>query len=112
MLRSIALVLLLAACGSSSDENFDNFQACFNEHTTKESFSPACAIEICCIDHGIGGQKPDVVCGDTADTCSSYVTAHLMDSADTNLTTDITNACGFYIVDSGRGSGSSSGCGS
>ncbi len=41
-------------CTSADSQAFPTFQACFDEHTQMESFTPARAIEICCIDHPIG----------------------------------------------------------
>ena len=97
--------------GTTDCDPFDTYQACFDEHTQNEGFDPACAIEICCIDHPIGNVMPDVVCGDTSATCMTYVTANLTDAGDTMLSTDITNACNFYVVDSGRTTGTGSTCG-
>ena len=101
MLRFAWLCSLVAACGgSSTDPNaYSTFQACYDEHTTKESFSPACAIEICCIDHPIGSAKMNVVCGDTSQTCESYVSQNVTGPT----TSDLTTACTNYVFDSGRG---------
>ena len=132
MLRFFISASILAAlaasitigCGSSSPtcpgapkgttdcDPFATYQACFDEHTQNEGFDPACAIEICCIDHPIGSDMPDVVCGDTPSSCMTYVSANLTDAADSMLSTDITNACNFYVVDSGRTTGTGSTCGS
>ncbi|HEY1558078.1 MAG TPA: hypothetical protein VGF94_24780 [Kofleriaceae bacterium] len=101
-----------APAGTTDCDAFDTYQACFDEHTMNEGFDPACAVEICCIDHPIGGTAPDMVCGETASTCQTYVSANLVDAADTMLSTDITNACNFYVVDSGRTTGTGSTCGS
>jgi hypothetical protein len=104
---------LAAGCGGNSTmtaEQFDTFQACYDEHHTTEALSTQCAIEICCIDHpiGAGATKANIVCGDTAATCESYVTSNLTDSADTTLQTDVQTACQNYTVDGqhgGTGSG-------
>ncbi len=111
---AILCAALAAACGNSNNSNnFATFQACFDEHTKNEGFTVPCAVEICCIDHGIGSAKMNTVCGDTAQTCESYVTANLSDSADTTLTQDITTACTNYVFDSGRGgTGPGGQCGS
>jgi hypothetical protein len=110
----ISAVLFAAACGDSGNkvdaDPFDTFQLCYNEHHGTEMISAPCAIEICCIDHPIGGVKANMVCGDTAASCSTYVNANLQDGSDATLSTDITNACGFYVNDSGRGSGSGAMC--
>lgn len=98
------VVPAFAACGSSSPADadpFPTFQACYDEHHGTEGFSTQRAIEICCIDHPIGGMKANVVCGATADTCSAYVTMNLMDPNDSTLASDITTACGDYVVDRG-----------
>ena len=109
----LALPLVLAACGDSNKmdaDQFDTFQLCYDEHAKMESLTPRCAIEICCIDHpiGVGATTTNVVCGTTAQSCQTYVTANLMDSTDTMLSTDIQQACTFYAVDGmhgGTGSG-------
>jgi len=114
-----AILFTAAACGGDDGNKpdadpFDTFQLCYNEHHGTEMISPSCAIEICCIDHpiGSGATMGNIVCGDTAASCSTYVTANLMDGSDASLSTDIQSACGFYPVDSGRGSGSGGMCGS
>jgi hypothetical protein len=103
---SLALATLcsLAACGGgggSGEDNdpFDTYQACYDEHHTTENFATPKAIEICCIDHPIGTQMMNVVCGDTAATCETYVTANLMDPSDSTLSADITSACTSYVTD-------------
>ena len=50
---AFALIAVVStSCSSSNNSNnFPTFQACSNEHTMTEGFSPACGIEICCIDH-------------------------------------------------------------
>jgi hypothetical protein len=117
----ISSIVFAAACSSSNGptppEEFDTFQLCYDEHHMTEMLSPACAIEICCIDHPIGsGQtKGNIVCGASTATCKTYVTttANLMDSTDTMLTTDINTACTNYAVDGMHGgSGSGGMCGS
>jgi hypothetical protein len=106
--------MLIAACGSDPQkmtaEQFNTFQLCYDEHHTTETLSTPCAIEICCIAHpiGPGAVTPNIVCGDTAATCSSYVMQNLTDAADSTLQTDITTACQHYTVDGehgGTGSG-------
>ncbi len=102
-MRSILILSLLAACGSNGSsvdhDSFPTFQACYDEHHMTESFPPQMAIEICCIDHPIGSAAMNTVCGDTALTCSGYVTQNLMDPNDPMLANDITAACNKYIVD-------------
>jgi hypothetical protein len=101
-LFSMPLVHAIGCGGGSSGPDADpfaTFQACYDEHHTTESFSVQRAIEICCIDHPIGGAKANTVCGDTADTCKTYVTMNLMDPADATLAADITTACMDYVAD-------------
>jgi len=102
--------MLLVACGGSSTpvDSYATFQACYTEHTQMESLSPSCAIEICCIDHPIGSNKANIVCGTTTQSCETYVNANLQDGSDANLATDIQQACTFYPVD-GQHGGSGSG---
>ena len=98
-----ALFALLAACGGGTKDAdpFDTFQACYDEHHTMESFPTQMAIEICCLDHPIGGQKANVVCGATIGSCTSYVTQNLVDTSDTMLAADISAACADYVTQRG-----------
>jgi hypothetical protein len=91
------------SCPSGDCDPFPTFQDCYDEHHMTENFSTPRAIEICCIDHPIGSSAMNVVCGDTSDSCSTYVTANLVDSNDANLSSDIATACMDYVPDSGRG---------
>src|SRR5439155_1174482 len=50
-------------------------------------------------DHPIGSAPVNTVCGDTADTCKTYVTMNLTDAADTMLAADIMTACTQYLAD-------------
>ena len=109
MLRfGIAFAVLASACGSSTNcpsgdcTPYPTYQDCYNDHHLMEMFPAEKAIEICCIDHPIGNQKMNVVCGDTTQSCETYVAANLTDSTDPNLTADITAACTAYPMDSGR----------
>jgi hypothetical protein len=101
-------ISMIAACGDSNScpsgdcDAFPTFQDCYAEHHVMESFTADKAIEVCCIDHPIGSAKMNVVCGDTTDSCTAYVTANLTDAADANLTADIATACTNYPHDSGR----------
>jgi hypothetical protein len=104
MLR-LALIcsVFAAACGSDSPKSdndpFATYQDCYDEHHKMESFPTVMAIEICCIDHPIGSAAMNVVCGDTTQSCTSYVTQNLTDAADTMLTADINTACTAYPTD-------------
>jgi hypothetical protein len=118
MLRTafVSIVATLAfaiACGSSTPsgdhQSFATFQDCYQDHHVMEMFPTNCAIEICCIDHPIGNAKMNVVCGETAAACQSYVGSNLTDSTDTMLGSDITKACTDYIFDSQRPGATGSG---
>lgn len=78
---------------------FATFQLCFDEHHTTEMFSVPRAIEICCIDHPIGNAAANVVCGATADTCKTYVTANLTPSSASAA--DVMTGCTDYVHDRG-----------
>lgn len=82
--------------GSQDADPFDTFQACWDEHHSVESFSVQHAIEICCISHPIGSDPPNVVCGDTAATCTTYVTANL--TSPDLMAGDISAACTDYVA--------------
>jgi len=97
-----ALPLITIACGDNTDQGGDDepyatFQACFDDHHKVETFSIEDAIKICCIDHPIGGQNKNVVCGESSADCQTFVAANLAD-ADADAT-QITTACDGYIVD-------------
>lgn len=114
-MRLICAASLLLACGNSAPSDaFATFQACYTEHHTTENFDAKCSIEICCIDHQIGNTAKNVVCGATAQSCTTYVTGNVMDGSDAMLGSDIATACNNYLVDSGRSGGTGSGgmCGS
>ena len=99
-MRFVLFALFCTACsgGTKDADPFDTFQACYDEHHTTEGFATQHAIEICCIDHPIGGAKANTVCGDTADSCKAYVMANLIDPSDATLQTDIATACSDYVV--------------
>lgn len=108
MIRSFFLVSVICSMGlfvvgcSGGDEDadpFDTFQACYDEHHGTEGFTTVKAIEVCCISHPIGGTAPNMVCGTTTASCMTYVSANLMDSANTMLSADITTACTAYPTD-------------
>jgi hypothetical protein len=98
-----ALPLFHTACGDNGGDDdmadndpFDTYQDCFDDHHGDEGFPVQMAIEICCIDHPIGDQAMNVVCGDTAQSCETYVGANL---DPTDATTDvIATACEDYVV--------------
>ena len=98
----LALIpVLLLACGDggggTDDEPYDTFQDCFDDHHKVETFDVQTSIKICCIDHPIGGQDKNVVCGDTSAACQTFVATNLAD-ADASAP-DITMACDGYIMD-------------
>jgi len=97
---AFSLPLISVACGGGSggdEEPYDTFQDCFDDHHDVEAFTVEDSIKICCIDHPIGGQDANVVCGETAVDCEDFVDANL-DS--TSATVDeIANACTDYIID-------------
>jgi len=94
---------LVSACGDGGGggdaDPFDTLQDCFDDHHITEGFSVEKAITICCLDHPIGGHEAGMVCGPTADTCTTYVDAQI-DPADAT-TDEIDAACADYVVQSG-----------
>ncbi len=90
---------VVACTGSSSAVDavpFTTFQACWDDHNM-EGFSIQRAIELCCIDDPIGDALPNTVCGDTATTCTAFVTANL--SATDAMPADIIAACNDYVAE-------------
>lgn len=88
----IAAALFSTACGHSHDD-YDNYQACYDEHVTKESLPFQEAVVVCCLDHFEG-----TICGQTAPECVTYLTANLTSTA---TTTEIEAACDEYVIQKG-----------
>jgi hypothetical protein len=91
---SLALPLVLAACGDSEmdADPFDTLQACYDEHHTTEALTVQQAIVVCCLDHPIAGVHPS--CRDTQADCVTHVRAELGAAV---LDSDIAAACTTYI---------------
>lgn len=95
----ILLALVVFACDHHGTDNepYDSFGDCFDDHHNVEAFPVDEAIQICCLEHPIGGVDADIVCGDTQTECEDYVGAELPDTEAT--ATEITAACAGYLVD-------------
>jgi hypothetical protein len=98
----LALIpVFLLACGGggggTDDQPYDTFQDCFDDHHKVETFDVQTSIKICCIDHPIGGVDKNMVCGETAADCVTYLGANLA-TADASPD-DRTMACDGYIMD-------------
>jgi hypothetical protein len=105
LLRALALVSLVATgCGggktAEDNDPFDTYQACFDDHHGGEGFDVQTAIKICCIDHPIGDQAMNVVCGESSAACVTFVTANL--ASPDIVSGDIQAACDGYIQDRGQ----------
>jgi hypothetical protein len=99
MLRALLLASLLVSCGDGGGEDeepFDTFQDCFDDHHIEEAFNSADSIAICCLDHPIGGQDANIVCGESAADCEAFVDLELDDQTDVTLP-DIEAGCADYI---------------
>ena len=94
--------IAFAACGDNGGgqdhDAFDTYQMCWDEHHTTEMFSAAQAVTICCLSHPIGTQPMNVVCGDTAASCDTYVGSNLGSDAGS---ADVTAGCTDYITQRG-----------
>ena len=101
LLALIPFAVFVLSCGGgdggTDNDPFDTYQDCFDDHHKVESFDVQTAIKICCIDHPIGGQDMNVVCGETSAACQTFVAANLADADATP--DDITLACDGYIMD-------------
>jgi hypothetical protein len=90
---SLALPLVLAACGGSDDADpFDTLQDCYDDHHNDEMLSVHDAIVVCCLDHPIAGVHPS--CEATQAACETHVDAALDASVSPG---DIQAACTDYI---------------
>ncbi|CAN5844942.1 hypothetical protein BH11MYX2_BH11MYX2_35700 [soil metagenome] len=100
LVGAAALGTQLSACGGGGGgggggEAFDNLQDCFaDHHLGAESLPIQESITVCCLEHPIAGQDANVVCGATADTCKTYVSANLDGAAASG--DDINAACADY----------------
>jgi hypothetical protein len=103
---SLLASFAFAACGGDDKPDadpFDTFGACYNDHHNTEGFDAQKAITICCIDHPIGNQAANVVCGSDAASCVAYVSAQVGSagsggSGTTDATTaNIQAACTDYV---------------
>jgi hypothetical protein len=97
---SAVLFTAFALAGCSDDpkkdaEPFDTYQLCYDDHVGEEHVPVQEAIEICCIDHPIGGAQANTVCGETAATCTTYVTAQVTPAL---MAADISAACADYVI--------------
>ena len=100
LITSVFCLPLVHSIGCSSNNTmdadpFDTFQMCFDEHHVTEGFGVQKAIEICCIDHPIGGAKANTVCGETAASCTTYVNAQLTPAP---MASDVSTACSDYVI--------------
>ena len=89
---SLALPLVLAACGGGDEEPFDTLQDCYDDHHNVESLSVHDSIVVCCLDHPIAGVHPS--CLTTQADCVSHVDTEL--DATVSLS-DIQAACTDYV---------------
>lgn len=103
VIASLCAPVLFAACGSNAEppdnDPFATYQDCFNDHHMDEGFDAQKSIVICCIDHPIGSNAMNVVCGDNAGDCEAYVGQNL--SSPDVAPSDITAACMDYITQRG-----------
>ena len=86
------------ACGDhdADDEAYPTYRECWDDHHNVESLTVEQAIVVCCLAHPIGDQAEDVVCGETAAACETYLGAEL--ETDDATATEITDACADFIV--------------
>jgi hypothetical protein len=106
ILLSLVGFPIISACGDGDAvdaDPFDTLQDCFDDHHVEEMFTVQKAITICCLDHPIGDNAAGVVCGATAASCSTYVTANLGSGSGSDVVTsaDIDAACADYVTKKG-----------
>ncbi len=96
------IAFTVTACGGDDapdNDPFATYQDCFDEHHVTEGFDAPKAVTICCLDHPIGSSPMNVVCGDTEQSCETYVDANLSSTSAT--ASDITAGCTDYITQRG-----------
>jgi len=96
---AILFAFTFAGCGGGTapdNDPFATYQMCFDEHHGgAEMFDVQKSITICCLDHPIGSSPKNVVCGETAASCMTYVNANLSPAP---AASDVTAACADYIT--------------
>lgn len=100
LLHLVCAIALSFGCGDDSgteEEPYDTFQDCFDDHHLVEAFDVNKSIKICCLDHPIGGQNADTVCGENAGACVAFVGGALDDASATDP--EIATACDEYLVE-------------
>ena len=104
LIASLVTAFAMSACGGDDgkedNDPFATYQACFDEHHNTEGFDVQKAIVICCISHPIGSADMNVVCGNDAASCESYVGSNLTGS-DAVGSADLTAACSDYVTQRG-----------
>ena len=96
-MRSFCIGLLfLFACHDHDHNSYATFQACFDQHTMEEALPFQEAVVVCCLDHPIGGVSE--VCGASAATCVTYLTANLTSTATSD---EVMTACTEYETQKG-----------
>lgn len=93
ILALLALLCSIALGGCHGHDDYDTFQACFDDHTIEEGYDAPMAITICALDHDVAGEKLDFA---TADECVEYVQGALAEGSAT--AEQITAGCQDYIV--------------
>ena len=96
MRLALAAVLCVAACHGHDHDDYPSYQACFDDHTMKESLPFDQSVIVCCLDHSFNGMQG--VCGDTAADCVAYLGTSL---ATTATQVEIMAACTEYVTQKG-----------
>ena len=100
------LLIVLLGCGESTtsvdalrehppEQPYATLQACFDDHHKVDVLSVEDAIRACCLDHPIGAQANDVVCGGTRAACESFITENLAPADATP--SQIADGCARYL---------------
>jgi hypothetical protein len=100
------IFLILVACGSSTttvdalrehppEQPYVTLQACFDDHHKVDVLAVEDAIRACCLDHPIGDEVNNVVCGGSLAACESYIAANLASVDATSA--EIADGCTRYL---------------
>ncbi len=97
-----SFVFATASCGGGEEgeEAYATFADCYVDHAVAEALPPDEAIVICCLEHPIGDDGANVVCGESAQECVDFVDIEVSETDDPELTIEeIEAGCDGYLAE-------------